>query len=120
MGIVNDIKKDFKLEDQDTFEVIIDTFAERRNGFMFATNRGGARADQQVANEGREINKSWDAVWFVSTRQDAEGWTVEMAIPFKSLRFTRGAQDVWASTSAGASAGRTRWTCGRPCPAPTT
>jgi len=34
-------------------------------------------------------------VWFVSTRQDAEGWTVEMAIPFKSLRFTRGAQDVW-------------------------
>ena len=95
MGIVNDIKKDFKLEDQDTFEVIIDTFAERRNGFMFATNRGGARADQQVANEGREINKSWDAVWFVSTRQDAEGWTVEMAIPFKSLRFARGAQDVW-------------------------
>ena len=94
-GIVNDIKKDFKNEDQDTFEVIIDTFADRRNGFVFMTNRGGARADQQVANEGREINKSWDAVWFVRTRQDDQGWTVEMAIPFRSLRFERGVQDVW-------------------------
>ena len=95
MGIVNDIKKDFQAEDQDTFEVIIDTFADRRNGFMFTTNRGAARADQQVANEGREINRSWDAVWFVRTRQNDDGWTVEMAIPFKSLRFTRGAQDGW-------------------------
>ena len=48
MAIVNDIKKDFQAEDQDTFEVIIDTFADRRNGFMFTTNRGAARADEDL------------------------------------------------------------------------
>ena len=43
--------------------MILDTFGDRRNGYVFITNREGARADQQVANEGREINTSWDAVW---------------------------------------------------------
>ena len=94
-GVVNDIRKDFANTDQDTFEVIIDTFADRRNGFVFMTNREGARADQQVANEGREINASWDAVWFVRTRQAADGWTVEMAIPFKSLRFDAAVAELW-------------------------
>ncbi len=94
-GVVNDIRKDFGNTDQDTFEVIIDTFADRRNGFVFMTNRKGARADQQVANEGREINASWDAVWVVRTRQTADGWTVEMAIPFRSLRFDAGVAGLW-------------------------
>ena len=95
LGMVNEIRKDFRGTDQDTFEVIVDPFADRRNGFVFITNREGARADQQVANEGREINTSWDAVWFVRTRQGPDGWTVEMAVPFRSLRFERGLQDVW-------------------------
>jgi len=94
-GVVNDIRKDFRTSDQDTFEVIIDTFADRRNGFVFMTNREGARADQQVANEGREINTSWDAVWFVRTRQTDEGWTAEMAIPLRSLRFDRDGGGPW-------------------------
>src|SRR3989304_6239113 len=50
-------------------------------------DRAGARADQQVANEGREINTSWDVVWFVRTREADDRWTLEMAIPFRSLRF---------------------------------
>lgn len=95
LAVVNDIREDFRNVDQDTFEVIIDTFADRRNGFVFITNRAGARSDQQVANEGREINTNWDAVWFVRTRQREDGWTAEMAIPFKSLRFTRGPQEIW-------------------------
>ena len=95
LRVVNDIREDFRSGDQDSFEVIIDTFADRRNGFVFMTNREAARADQQVANEGREINTNWDAVWFVRTRESAEGWTIEMAIPFRSLRFERGVQDVW-------------------------
>ncbi|MEZ5319501.1 MAG: DUF5916 domain-containing protein [Vicinamibacterales bacterium] len=94
-GLVNDIREDFQSTDQDTFEVIIDTFADRQNGFMFLTNRAGARSDRQVANEGRETNASWDAVWSVRTAETAEGWTVEMAIPFRSLRFERGLAEVW-------------------------
>jgi hypothetical protein len=94
-GIVSQIREDFTSSDQDTFEVILDTFADRRNGFVFITNRAGARSDQQVANEGRETNASWDAAWVVGTHQSADGWTVEMAVPFRSLRFRDGDPGPW-------------------------
>mgnify|MGYP001294787779 CR=1 FL=1 len=85
--IVNDIKKDFREEDQDDFEVLLDTFGDRTNGYVFITNPAGAKADRQVANEGREINTSWDAVWSVATRVGDDGWVAEIAIPLRSLRF---------------------------------
>lgn len=54
--VVNEIRKDFVGRDQDIFEVLLDTFADRRNGFVFATNAAGAKSDTQVANEGRDVN----------------------------------------------------------------
>ena len=67
--VVTDIKKDFVDTTQDVFAVILDTFRDHRNGYVFMTNPEGARADQQVANEGREINASWDAVWDVRSQR---------------------------------------------------
>jgi hypothetical protein len=93
--IVNDIRKDFREDDQDDFEVIIDTFRDRRNGYVFIVNPEGGRVDRQIANEGREINSSWDAVWDVKTQRSAEGWTTEMRIPFRTLRFDPGADQSW-------------------------
>jgi Domain of unknown function (DUF5916)/Carbohydrate family 9 binding domain-like len=84
---VNDIRKDFSESSQDGFQVILDTFRDRRNGYVFLTNPEGARGDRQIANEGREINSSWDAIWHVETQYVDGGWTVEMAIPFRALRF---------------------------------
>ena len=94
-AIVNDIRKDFVAGEQDSFEVILDTFADRRNGFVFVINPAGAKSDAQIANEGRDVNTSWDAVWSVATRRDGAGWSAEIRIPFKTLRFERGADRVW-------------------------
>jgi Domain of unknown function (DUF5916)/Carbohydrate family 9 binding domain-like len=93
--IINDIRKDFPAGDQDTFEVILDTFGDRRNGFVFVTNAVGAKSDTQIANEGRDVNTSWDAVWTVAARRTEHGWSAEMRIPFKTLRFERGAGHLW-------------------------
>jgi hypothetical protein len=93
--IINDIRKDFPAGDQDTFEVILDTFGDRRNGFVFVTNAVGAKSDTQIANEGRDVNTSWDAVWTVAARRSEHGWSAEMRIPFKTLRFERGAGHLW-------------------------
>ena len=65
--IINDIRKDFAPGEQDSFEVILDTFADRRNGFVFVVNPAGAKSDTQIANEGRDVNTSWDAVWTSAT-----------------------------------------------------
>lgn len=93
--VVNQIRKDFNEAAQDAFEVLLDTFGDRRNGYVFATNAAGARADRQVANEGREINTSWDGVWTVKTRQVDGGWTLEMAIPFRTLRYAATGEQRW-------------------------
>ncbi|HMN10521.1 MAG TPA: DUF5916 domain-containing protein [Gemmatimonadaceae bacterium] len=93
--ITTDIRKDFKEEDQDDFEVLLDTFGDRRNGYVFSTNVEGARHDRQVALEGREVNQSWDAVWDVRTQRAADGWTVEMRIPFRALRFDQASRQPW-------------------------
>ena len=95
LAVVNDIRKDFREEDQDDFEVILDTFGDRRNGYVFSTNIKGARHDRQVALEGREVNQSWDAVWDVRTKQTNDGWTVEMRIPFRALRFDKVGGAAW-------------------------
>jgi hypothetical protein len=93
--VVNDIRKDFREDDQDDFEVILDTFRDRRNGYVFIVNPAGGRGDRQVSNEGREINSSWDAVWDVRTQRQAGGWSAEFRIPFRTLRFERGTDQVW-------------------------
>lgn len=85
--VVNEIREDFAPDNQDSFEILLDTFGDRRNGYVFITNPEGARSDRQVANEGREINTSWDAVWSVKTQRVPGGWTAEVAIPFRALRF---------------------------------
>ena len=92
--VITDIRKDFNRVNQDGFAVIFDTFGDRRNGYLFATNPAGARFDEQVTNEGRDENASWDAPWTVRTRRMANGWTLEMAIPRQSLRAREGG-GVW-------------------------
>ena len=93
--VVNEIRKDFSGAEQDVFEVLLDTFADRRNGFVFSTNSRGAKADTQIANEGRDVNPNWDAVWWVAAKVGPEGWTAEFRIPFKTLRFQPGDGQTW-------------------------
>ncbi len=93
--IVNDLSRDFSTRTGDIFGVVVDTFHDRRNGYMFETNQEGAKFDGQLFNDGREFNRDWDGVWFVETRTTAEGWEIEMAIPFRTLRFRESPEQVW-------------------------
>ena len=78
----------------DSFSVILDTFYDRRNGFLFHTNSLGALFDGQVTDE-RNTNSDWNTVWWVKTRQQEDGWTVEIRIPFRSLRYAAGGPQLW-------------------------
>jgi len=93
--IVNELRKDFNLSNGDVVQVVLDTFFDRRNGYEFATNPRGAKWDAQMANEGREVNSDWDGIWYVRTQINERAWTVEMAIPFRTLKFRAGDAQVW-------------------------
>ena len=93
--VANEMRRDTsQLRQNDTFTAFFDTFYDRRNGFNFYTNPLGARADQQFTNEGNP-NADWNPVWDVRTGRFAGGWTVEMEIPFKTLRYRSAPPHVW-------------------------
>ena len=93
--VSNEMRRDaFQLLQNDMFGVFFDTFYDRRNGFNFATNPLGGHGDSQFTNEGNP-NTDWNPVWRVRTGRFHSGWTVEMEIPFKSLRYREGPVQVW-------------------------
>lgn len=93
--VANEMRRDTsQLRQNDTFAVFLDTFYDRRNGFNFYTNPLGARADSQFTNEGNP-NGDWNPVWNVRTGRFPGGWTAEMQIPFKTLRYRSGPAQVW-------------------------
>jgi len=93
--VVADLKKDFQGEAGDSFEVVLDTFHDERNGYIFSTNAAGAKFDSQMINEGRENNNSWDGVWYVKTSQLDDGWIAEILIPFRTFKFRDSDVQTW-------------------------
>lgn len=85
--VAKELRRDFDYELDDNFIVIIDTYLDKRNGFMFVTNPNAARADLQVFNNGGSTNAFWNGVWDVRTTRTAEGWFAEFRIPFFALKY---------------------------------
>lgn len=93
--ITNELKRDFSINDGDLVALTLDTLRDRRNSFNFMTNPAGAQYDSQSYDDGRQINQNWDGVWFVETSRFDKGWTMEMEIPFKTLRFPEQDAQEW-------------------------
>ena len=96
-----------RLLDEDNFELILDTFNDSRNDYMFVTTPLGAKLEQQILEEGEgnnrigfglvnsNVNKNWDGIWDVAARITDDGWTAEIAIPLTTLRFADASQQTW-------------------------
>jgi len=87
-------KDNQNLTRNDNFAVIFDTFRDRRSGFLFYMSAAGGLFDGLVTDEGQN-NREWNTVWNGRTARFGGGWTVEMAIPFRSLRYLPGRDQVW-------------------------
>ena len=92
--VVNELREDFALNESDAITVNLDSLRDRRSGFNFTINPAGAKRDGQISNDG-QYNNNWDGVWDVRTGRSEEGWTVEIIIPFKTLRFSSAASQEW-------------------------
>ena len=84
--VATEMRRDsFNVLNNDLFGFLIDTFYDRRNALLFYANPLGGFVDQQITNEGNP-NRDWNPVWDVKTGRFDGGWTIEMVVPFKSLR----------------------------------
>ena len=116
--IVTDSLRDSSLDDTDSFQIIVDTYLDRQNGFVFGTNPAAIEFDGQVVNEGAGsgfgrqsgarnprqttqagsgggFNLNWDGSWEVRTRISDIGWSAEFAIPMRTLRFSGESPQTW-------------------------
>jgi hypothetical protein len=78
----------------DIVSFIFDPFFDRRNSIAFTINPLGGRSDGQVVND-RQYSSDWNPVWSLKTGRFEGGWTLETAIPFKSLRYNTSDTQVW-------------------------
>jgi hypothetical protein len=103
-------RRDSALDKVDSFRVLLDTFGDRQNAFVFGTTPAGAEFDGQVINDGggndfvlggqqggslAGFNLNWDGAWDVRTRVGPSGWSAEIAIPFRTLRYAGGGRQLW-------------------------
>ena len=93
--IANEMRRDnFRVVRDDNFAWSFDTFYDRRNVIMFEVTAVGGRIDAQTTNES-QVNMDWNPIWDFSVGRFDGGWTLEAALPFKSLRYRAGGAQVW-------------------------
>ena len=93
--IVNEMRRDSNnIRLGESIWFAFDTFHDRRNAYQFEVNPLGGRTDAQSTNE-RQYNADYNLIWDLSVGTFDGGWTLEAAIPFKSMRYGPGALQTW-------------------------
>lgn len=101
--IVAENRRDAELTQTDGFQIVLDTYFDKQNAFLFGTNPAGIEYDAQITNEGEGrfgsssggFNLNWDGSWEVRTKISDIGWSAEFEIPFRTLRFADGEKQTW-------------------------
>jgi len=90
--LANLMKRDAFLNYDDRFQIVIDTFHDRQNGYSFELTPAGGRRD--VLLEGKAFSLSWDTIWQGRSHIDSKGWYAEIAIPYQSINYDP-EKDTW-------------------------
>jgi hypothetical protein len=100
--VANEMRRDIFLRNNDCIEIYLDTFHDHRTAFFFSTNALGAQRDGLLTADRNmeEQNWDWNGVWENVSTKDTLGWTAEIAIPFKTLRFRAEDDEPWGMNIA--------------------
>lgn len=118
--VVTQNRRDGSLIDTDSIQLLIDTYNDGQNAFVFGTSPTGIEFDAQVTKAGQTrgfgggparaggvggggaqqagaaaFNLNWDAVWKVRSQVTDRGWESEIVIPFRTLRYRPGSDQTW-------------------------
>lgn len=91
--VVESLRRDFSFGGNDNFLLFMDPFNNQTTGFTFGANAYGAQWDGTMFNGG-SVDLNWDSKWVSEVQVNEDKWVVEMAIPFKSIRYEKGV-DKW-------------------------
>ncbi|RMF21565.1 MAG: hydrolase, partial [Bacteroidetes bacterium] len=89
--VVATLKRDFGGTTNDNVSLLFDTFNDGTNAYFFGVTPYGVQREGLVSEGGRTFNNTWDVKWQAEARRYDDHYTVEIAIPFTSLKFEEGA-----------------------------
>lgn len=89
---VESLRRDFEFGKNDNFLLFLDPFNNQTTGFSFGANAAGAQWDGTM-NNGSAVDLNWDSKWVSEVVQEDDKWVLEMAIPFKSIRYEKGIKE---------------------------
>ncbi|GAB4539982.1 MAG: hypothetical protein Tsb0020_53470 [Haliangiales bacterium] len=78
----------------DTVSVELDTTHDHRSGYLFQINAGGVLADGVLFDD-VQLSQEWDGTWRGAAHRRSDGWSVELAIPLRLLRFSSAPAQTW-------------------------
>jgi len=93
--IAKKMKWDFEYGNEDNFEIALDTYGDKRNGYLFIINPNGSQYDALITDNSRKLNVDWNGVWYVAARRTDRGWFAEIKIPFATLKFSAANEQRW-------------------------
>jgi hypothetical protein len=91
--VVRSMQRDGPLYTADSFVIQLDPGQSRRNAYSFEVGASGGRTDELELNNTQELTQ-WNTIWAAKVRRVADGWTAEVAIPFRDLSYDA-AQAEW-------------------------
>jgi hypothetical protein len=85
--IATGLERDVYYSSDDHVSLMIDSYNDKRQALLFATNPLSARFDEEVLDNGNTFNAAFNTFWDVRSVRNEHGFSVEFQIPFSSLRF---------------------------------
>ncbi|MEQ9298577.1 MAG: DUF5916 domain-containing protein [Cyclobacteriaceae bacterium] len=95
--VISSLRRDYRASGIDGVTFLFDTYQDKTNAFSFGINPLGVQREGLVSNGGTvpsDFSLSWDNKWYSEVVLSEEGWTAELAIPFKTLRY-KSDRDKW-------------------------
>ncbi len=101
--VVSSLRRDYKGDAYDGFTVVLDTYKDKTNAFVFGLNPFGVQREGLITNGGNSSSSNngvssfsltWDNKWYSEAKIYDEYWIAEMAIPFKTIRYKEN-MDSW-------------------------
>jgi hypothetical protein len=86
---VHTVQRDGFVLGDDTVSIVLDTYGDRRTGYLFQINAAGARIDGLISDP-EHPSYDWDGIWDARTARLADAWSAEIEIPAKTLNFKKG------------------------------
>ncbi len=86
---IHSMQRDGEFRGDDSVSIVLDTYGDRRTGYLFQINAAGARADGLIYDP-EHPSYDWDGIWDARTARTKDGWSAEIQIPARTLNFRQG------------------------------